>query len=265
MSKTDAEYLEVFLAPLRVCANYQPAFGTSGGVGLSLGDFKELYGADEFYSWIGLDSPLIYAAHRASGGLTSIYRQVGIASERLLREIIKDSLGLDEHQVEWRYEYNRTSRQKAFHVLDARITVDDVTSDDSASRLQSWLVHALKNAGGDKRLNVRGAIFEIRQGYKSADSKRQNADLRFGAKAYQAAHLPVVAVLSSQVSETVISRYRDAGMLVMTGTPSNDATVSTFAFFKTVVGYDLAGFFARASSAIQKEVHGLVEKLLSTR
>lgn len=265
MNKTDAEYLEVFLSPLRVCADYQPAFGMSGGVGLSLDDFKALYGADEFYSWIGLDSPLIYAAHRASGGLTSIYRQIGIASERLLREIIKDVLGLDERQVEWRYEYNRTKSQKAFHVLDARISVDDVSSPDAASRLRNWLVRALQSAGGDRRLKARGAIFEIRQGYKSADSKRQNADLRFGAKAYQAAHIPVVAVLSSQVSETVVSRYRDVGMLVMTGTPSDDPTISTFAFFKSVVGYDLAGFFARSSSAIQTEIHGLVEKLLSTR
>ncbi len=264
MNKTDAEYLEVFLSPLRVCADYQPAFGTSGGAGLSLDDFKALYGADEFYSWIGLDSPLIYAAHRASGGLTSIYRQIGIASERLLREIIKDVLGLDERQVEWRYEYNRTKTQKAFHVLDARISVDDMSSSEDVSRFRGWLVHAMQSAGGDRRLKARGAIFEIRQGYKSADSKRQNADLRFGAKAYQAAHIPVVAVLSSQVSQTVISRYRDAGMLVMTGTPSNDPTISTFAFFKSVVGYDLAGFFARNSATIQAEIHCLVEKLLST-
>lgn len=157
---TDAAYLETFLAPLRVCATYLPAFGTSGGAGLSLADFKSL--------------------------------------------------------------------------------------------------------GGDRHHKSQEAIFEIRQGYKSADSKRQNADLRFGARAYQAAHIPVVAILSSQVSETVISRYRDAGMLIMTGIPSRDPTESTFAFFDQIIGYDLAGFFRRSSAAIKQEIHGLIEKLLST-
>ena len=229
---TDADYLETFLAPLRVCADYLPAFGTSGGAGLSLADFKSLYGADEFYSWIGLDSPLVYAAHRISGGLTSIYRQIGIASERLCREIIKNALGLSDEQVAWRYEYTKSPRKKA--------------------------------SGGDRHHKSQGAIFEIRQGYKSADSKRQNADLRFGVRAYQAAHIPVVAILSSQVGETVISRYRDAGMLIMTGIPSRDPTESTFAFFDQIVGYDLTGFFRRSAAAIKQEIHGLIEKLLST-
>ena len=112
---------------------------------------------------------------------------------------------------------------------------------------------------------MRGAIFEIRQGYKSADSKRQNADLRFGARAYQCGHIPVVAVLSSQVSETVIARYRDAGMLVLTGIRSDDPTVSTFAFFKEVVGYRLEDFFVRTSPRIRDVIHSLIKKLLSPK
>lgn len=264
MTKADEEYLETFLAPLRVCADYLPAFGTSGGEGLSLADFQRLYGADEFYSWLGLDSPLVYAAHKASGGLTSIYRQIGIASERLLREIIKDELGLSDEQVEWKYEYNKTKRQKAFHILDARISLADLRDKGAASRVAGWLSSAVrKTTGGDKRLRPLGAIFEIRQGYKSADSKRQNADLRFGARSYQIGHVPVVAVLSSQVSETVISRYQDAGMLILTGTPSSDSSVSTFAFFRDVIGYNLDDFFRRSSPIVKKVIHGLIEKLLA--
>lgn len=265
MTKTDEEYLETFLAPLRVCADYLPAFGTADGNGLSLADFQSLYGADEFYSWIGLDSPLVYAAHKASGGLTSIYRQIGIASERLLREIVKDTLGLSDEQVEWKYEYSKTKRQKAFHILDARISLADLRDGDAASRIGGWLSSAIRKTGGDRRLSPQGAIFEIRQGYKSADSKRQNADLRFGARSYQIGHVPVVAVLSSQVSETVIARYQDAGMLVLTGTPSSNPTVSTFAFFRDVIGYNLDDFFRRSSPAVKKVIHGLIEKLLSPR
>lgn len=263
MTKNDDQYLETFLAPLRVCADYLPAFGTTGSEGLSLSDFQRLYGADEFYSWIGLDSPLVYAAHKASGGLTSIYRQIGIAAERLLREIIKDSLDLSDEQVEWKYEYSKTKRQKAFHILDARISLSDIKSTDTHGRIDKWLCSAVKNTGGGRGLHPHGAIFEIRQGYKSADSKRQNADLRFGIRSYQIGHVPVVAVLSSQVSETVIARYQGAGMLVLTGTPSQDPLVSTFAFFRNVVGYNLDDFFKRSSSTVKNVIHGLIEKLLS--
>lgn len=210
-----------------------------------------------------MDSPLVYAAHKASGGLTSIYRQIGIASERLLREIIKDKLDLSDAQVEWKYEYNKTKRQRAFHILDARISLADLRDKVAASRIDDWLSSAVRKTGGDKRLRSQGAIFAIRQGYKSADSKRQNADMRFGARSYQFGHVPVVAVLSSQVSETVIARYQDAGMLVLTGTPSSDPTVSTFAFFREVVGYNLDDFFRRSSPAVKKVMHELIGKLLA--
>ena len=263
MNERDKKYLEVFLSPLRVCADYHPAFGTSGKEGLSLSDFQKLYGGDEFYSWIGLDSPLVYAAHKASGGLTSIYRQIGVGAERLLREIIKDEFSLSQKAVEWKYEYTKTKKKKAFHILDARISVDDIQDAVQRKRMKDWLVKARESAHGDARTQLRGAIFEIRQGYKSADSKRQNADLRFGARSYLYGHVPVVAVLSSQVSETVIARYRDAGMLVLTGTRSDDPTVSTFAFFKDVIGYQLEDFFMRSSRKIKSVIHSLIEKLLS--
>lgn len=263
MKELDEKYLEIFLSPLYACADYLPAFGTNGTGGLSLGDFRALYGGDEFYSWIGLDSPLMYAAHKAAGGITSIYRQIGVGAERLLCEIIKDCFSLTQEEVEWKYEYQKSRRQKAFHILDARISVDVLKEQSQRDRVEAWLVKARQKAHGDTRTNLTGAIFEIRQGYKSADSKRQNADLRFGARSYQIGHVPVVMVLSSQVSETVINRYRDAGMLVLTGVRSDDPTVSTFAFFKEVVGYGLEDFFIRMSPRIKEVVHSLIEQLLS--
>lgn len=263
MDACDKKYLEIFLSPLHVCFNYLPAFGTSGNTGLSLANFQALYGDDEFYSWIGLDSPLVYAAHKASGGLTSIYRQIGVGAERLLREVIKDRFALSQEEVEWKYEYSKTRKAKAFHILDARISLANLKEDNQIERVRAWLEKARRAAHGDARTQLKGAIFEIWQGYKSADSKRQNADLRFGARAYQFGHIPVVAVLSSQVSDTVISRYRDAGMLVLTGVHSDDVTLSTFAFFKQVVGYSLEEFFRRSSPEIKKVVHSLISKLLS--
>lgn len=262
---SDDCYLELFLSPLSVCSAYLPAFGTSGNAGLGYSDFQKLYGADVFYSWIGLDSPLIYAAHKASGGLTSIYRQIGVGAERLLREIIRDNLQLSQENVHWQYEYSKARRKKAHHILDARISLEEVVDEVKQARIRDWLLKARETAHGDGRTPLRGAIFEIRQGYKSADSKRQNADLRFGAKAYQCGHIPVVAVLSSQVSETVIARYRDAGMLVLTGIATPDSTVSTFAFFKDVIGYDLEAFFIRSSPKIKLVIHELTAKLLTAQ
>jgi hypothetical protein len=72
-------YLEKFLDPLKVCRNYRPKFGQGNSEeGLDITQFLSLYNSDPFYSWCGLNSNLMYAAHKAAGGMTSIYRQLGI-------------------------------------------------------------------------------------------------------------------------------------------------------------------------------------------
>jgi hypothetical protein len=44
-----------------------------------------------------------------------------------------------------------------------------------------------------------GTVFEVRQGYKSKDSKRQNADIANAATAYTKAYLPCAVILSTQI------------------------------------------------------------------
>jgi hypothetical protein len=44
-------------------------FGHGKKGGLTLGEFQTMYGGGPFYNWIGLDSPLMYAAHKAAGDL----------------------------------------------------------------------------------------------------------------------------------------------------------------------------------------------------
>ena len=74
----EQEYINIFLEPIRKCKAYKPKFGESQNEqGVSLDNFLQLYGSDPFYSWIGLDNSLMYAAHKAAGGMTSIYRQIG--------------------------------------------------------------------------------------------------------------------------------------------------------------------------------------------
>ena len=181
MNLTDDDpYLRsVFLTPVQKCALYRPAFGQGKAGGLSLKDFQTLYGADSFYAWLGLDNPSVYAAHKAAGGLTSVYRQIGIGSERLFRAILNRSLELSDPQLEWRYEYSKPDGTTGIHTLDACLKLADLTT-DKATRLANWLQSAQQAVGGSSSgaIRPRGAVFEVRQGYKSADSKRQNADLR---------------------------------------------------------------------------------------
>jgi hypothetical protein len=95
MIAADEVYLRTVLDPIRVCAHYKPKFGQgNAGVGLTLEAFRTLYNSDVFYSWFGLDNPLMYAAHKAAGGMTSIYRQIGIGCEKLFRTVIACALSM---------------------------------------------------------------------------------------------------------------------------------------------------------------------------
>jgi hypothetical protein len=69
--------------------------------------------------------------------------------------------------------------------------------------------------------------------------------------AYDVGYLPVILVVSTQVSAVVIERYRQNKLLVLTGTISDDATRSTYAFFEQVVGYSLKAFFERNAKQIR--------------
>ncbi len=260
----DEQLLEIFLAPVRKCALYKPAFGKGKSEGLTLSGFRALYGSDYFYAWLGLDDPSVYAAHKAAGGLTSVYRQIGIGSERLFRSILNHSLGLSESQLNWSYDYQKPDGKFGTHTLDAAIRLEDLSDRDS-NRIKEWLSLSQQTVGSSSSGVIApvGVVFEVRQGYKSADSKRQNADLRYGVRAYQAGLLPAFAIMSSQVSEPVLRRYRSDGMLVLTGVLDNDPTVSTFAFLNQVVGFNLEGFFERNRKRLQTEIKQIIVELLS--
>jgi hypothetical protein len=262
----DGHYIKVLLDPLALCAAYRPAFGQEGDAGIDLPQFRILYGDDPLYHWVGLDSDLMYAAHKAAGGMTSIYRQLGIGCERLLRRIIQDCLGLSDSQVAWSYEYDKGNGQLEVHSLDVRIVADHIVDLKARRRVRSWTRRSASKLGLSDSVaeGLVGAVFEIRQGYKSADSKRQQADLRFGLRAYGDANLlPVIAIVSTQASDAVCRRYTDSRLLVLRGHLDGDA--STLAFFRNVVGYDLAAFFQRNTKTIRLEFSAIIEKLLNPR
>ena len=254
---SDKEYLEIALAPIRGCADYRPKFGR--GAPFDLARFRETYRADAFYAWFGMDDPLVYAAHKTAGGLTSVYRQIGIGGERLVRRIICDCLGVDEELARWSYQPPGGRGRKLS--LDARIAPADIADPAARARVCGWLRRAAKAL--DVKPKPEGAVFEIRQGYKSKDSKRQNADIANAAAALSRAMLPCALVLSVQLDADLARRYRAAKWLVLTGELQGGPLASSYDFMREVVGYDLAAFFARNRRRLRAETRAVLRALLT--
>lgn len=103
----------------------------------------------------------------------------------------------------------------------------------------------------------------MRQGYKSKDSKRQNADVANAANAYAHQYLPVVVLLSTQIDADVAERYRRARWLLLMGYTSGSAWDSTYVFTRDIIGYDLAAFFERNATALWAAVAEILRSLLS--
>jgi len=264
MLARDRRYVDLLLEPIRKCADYKPKMGTKGGV--SLADFRRMHGADPFYSWLGLDNSLLYASHKASGGMTSIYRQVGIGGERLFRSILQDEFGLSAAQSNWSYTRPAAPGQRARTLaLDGRITLADLKDTGARDRVHEWLVRAAVELDIDPDVidTLQGAVFEVRQGYKSKDSKRQNADLANAATAYTKRYLPVIAILSTQIDGDVAQRYRDNRWGLLVGSTSGGDLRSTFVFMRDVVGYDLAAFLERNTGELKYTVNKVLEALLT--
>lgn len=265
MSQRDDTYFELLAASLRVCAEYKPKFGTSEDAGLTRAQFQLRYGADPFYRWVGLDSPLIYAAHKAAGGMTSIYRQLGIGGERLFRQVIRDQLGLGADQAMWRYTIPGQGGKDRKLELDARIQFEDIRDRRTRRRVEMWAARIARGLGLNPSFTseMRGVVFEVRQGYKSADSKRQNADVANASNAYANLYVPALVLLSTQINEAVSTRYVAARWLLLTGTTDGTAADSTYAFCRDVLGYDLAAFFERNSNRFRTVLEDVVASLLT--
>lgn len=266
VESNDADYVEIILERVRVSAMYRPKFGRRGS-GLTLRQFQDLYSADPFYAWFGLDNAMLYAAHKAAGGMTSIYRQIGIGCEGVFRKVLQDALGLSDTDTAWSYEVPTDDGRTRKLSLDGRVPLAQVREDRPRDRIHEWMRRSSKAVGVESGVfrSLTGAVFEVRQGYKSKDSKRQNADIANASSAYVKSYLPCVVVLSNQIDEDILRRYRTARWVVMTGTRGNDDPLtSTYDFMREVVGYDLAGFFERNAERLQSEVARVLRTLLDS-
>ena len=128
----------------------------------------------------------------------------------------------------------------------------------------SRLANAAESVGlkGKNASGLQGCVFEVRQGYKSNDAKRQNADVANAANAFAHRYLPVMVLLSVQIPDNLADRYARAHWLILRGTVLGTPIDSTYTFCRDVLGYDLAGFFRRNSPAIKAETLAVFEELL---
>lgn len=206
----------------------------------------------------------MYAAHKAAGGMTSVYRQIGIGCERLFRKIIIDTTGYEDSSLaEWSYITKTKSGKDKKLSLDGRLELSEIKNDELSQRLGEWLDNYCNGLDVERPAN--GVVFEVRQGYKSKDSKRQNGDIDNATVAWSKGYLPVFSIFSSQIDGDIVNRYRNSRCGVLVGISSDDPEASLFAFCKTVLGYDLAAFFERNSDSIKSEISSILEKLLSPK
>ena len=261
---SDKQYLEIFLSPLRECRKYKPKFGHSSSEGYDLEQFLRLYQSDPFYRWIGLDSPYMFTAHKAAGGMTSIYRQIGIGCERLLRALLVDILEYkSKSDVTWSYETRTKSKKNKTLYLDGLINIEKISNITIRDKVIKWIFGFCK-LHNIKSRNFRGIVFEVRQGYKSKDSKRQNADIDNATVAYANNLIPVFAVFSSQIDDDIVLRYTNNKCGILIGNFAESPYVSLYSFFKEILNFDLSGFFEKNSKIIRKEIQDILKALLST-
>lgn len=264
ISALDERYLALIRESLRVCLNYKPAFGHGKGDGITLERFQQIYREDEFYSWFGLDSPLVYAAHKAAGGMTSVYRQIGLGCQLVFQNILQDTLGLSPADATWSYKVKAKGAKARTLALDGRIPLEKIAASAARKRAEQWLAEAVASVGlkGRSATALEGCVFEVRQGYKSNDAKRQNADMSNAANAFAHRYLPVMVLLSLQIPNNLAERYQRAHWLILRGTVGGTSTDSTYVFCREVLDYDLAAFFRRNSTAIKAETLAVFEGLL---
>ena len=260
IKRREERYLNYLLDSIRVAARKPPQIGT--GRDVSLDEFKRLYGDDRFYSWIGFDSDLLYTAHKAGAAMTSLYRKLGDGCQELWRAIIRDQFGVPDKDAKWEYTVP-TDRGPRKRTLDGRIDVLDFPPSDALARFEEeWLPAAKEKLSA--KINPRGAVFEVRQGYKSQDAKRAGGDVDNAGRIALESSLPSLVVFSNQIPKQIARRYSSAGWIILRGTMPMDPLTSTFGFAKEVMGYDLAGMLRKNSERLRKETEAILASVLST-
>lgn len=175
---------------------------------------------------------------------------------------------LSEEDVKWSHQVTLSNGRKRTLYLDGRVPLAKISDKIKRDRFHRWMRDSARMLDVDDKVfsNLSGAVFEVRQGYKSKDAKRQNADIANAVTAYTKGFLPCVVILSGQIDGDVLVRYRTEKWSIVTGVLDvTDPLLSTYDFMREVVGYDLAAFFERNKSTLRREIDTILHSLLAPR
>lgn len=206
----------------------------------------------------------MYSAHKAAGGITSVYRQIGIGCERLVREIFMDYLGLNASNVSWSYKVSDSNGKERILSLDGRFVLDQIANEKVRDKCRNWMLEVADSLelATSIRQAVTGVVFEVRQGYKSKDSKRQNADISNAANAYANGYIPCLMVMSTQIDEDITSRYKIAKWAILQGYVGTSPLMSTYSFFKEIIGFDFVQFMNINQDYYREKIQLVLEYLM---
>jgi len=206
----------------------------------------------------------MYSAHKAAGGITSVYRQIGIGCERLVRAIFMDYLGLSADDVIWSYKVVGANGKERKLSLDGRIILDKIPNKENKERCAAWMMQVADHLelAAPIREAITGIVFEVRQGYKSKDSKRQNADIANAANAYANGYIPCLMVMSAQIDDDIAARYHVAKWAILQGFIAASPYASTFSFFKQVIEFDFVQFMNSNQEYFREKIQNVLAHLM---
>jgi hypothetical protein len=99
----------------------------------------------------------------------------------------------------WSYQVPAGDGETRTLKLDGRIELALIKDGTARQRIQQWLAQvfdALLIEDQAVREAISGAVFEVRQGYKSKDAKRQNADIINATNAYIHQYVPTLVSIN---------------------------------------------------------------------
>jgi len=248
---TDAELIECICDPI-LASDSLPKFG--GGRGVSLADWVETRNNDPLYSIVGLNDPTIYTAHAGSSVMTSVYRQLGVGIERLFRliSVSKDWINCSNpDELKWTFVSSNGHNRE----LDLLIRRDMIT--DANKQRQLYEIASMMGEPPPIE-EFRGIVFEIRQGYQSADSKRVAGDTEIVSRAREEGLLGVVVIASNSYNRGVIRNYRASGLPVLVPASGSEGNAGScpYAFINDFLDYDLEAAFSRVGSTLRERILG---------
>jgi hypothetical protein len=194
------------------------------------------------------------------------YRQIGIGCKRIFHALLQGTLQLSVAESTWSYTLPLSTGKTRILSLDGRTPLEAVKNTVQRNHLMQWIYESCQRLDIAPELcnSLKGIVFEVRQGYKSKDSKRQNADIANAATAYTECYLTCVAILSQQIDRDIILRYTTEKWKLLTGILGDvSAHKSISIFMRDIVGYDLAGFFERHKTTLKKAVHDILIHVLT--